>query len=139
VQTDYITNREGGAFPGLEETTGSPLQLGGVWMGTVQAVEASGWDQAVLQAKEPVLVDFWAVWCGPCRMLAPTVEEIAGEYAGRLKVFKLNTDDNQEIASRYQIMGIPTLLFFKDGNVVDKVVGVVPKRQIKERVDAILT
>lgn len=108
-------------------------------MGTVQAVEASGWDQAVLQAKEPVLVDFWAVWCGPCRMLAPTVEEIAGEYAGRLKVFKLNTDDNQEIASRYQIMGIPTLLFFKNGNVVDKVVGVVPKRQIKERVDAILT
>jgi thioredoxin len=108
-------------------------------MGTVQAVEASGWDQAVLQAKEPVLVDFWAVWCGPCRMLAPTVEEIAGEYAGRLKVFKLNTDDNQEIASRYQIMGIPTLLFFKNGNLVDKVVGVVPKRQIKERVDAILT
>jgi len=108
-------------------------------MGTVQAVEASGWDQAVLQAKEPVLVDFWAVWCGPCRILAPTVEEIAGEYVGRLKVFKLNTDDNQEIASRYQIMGIPTLLFFKNGNVVDKVVGVVPKRQIKERVDAILT
>jgi len=108
-------------------------------MGTVQAVEASGWDQAVLKAKEPVLVDFWAVWCGPCRMLAPTVEEIAGEYAGRLNVFKLNTDDNQEIASRYQIMGIPTLLFFKNGNVVDKVVGVVPKRQIKERVDAILT
>lgn len=108
-------------------------------MGTVQAVEASGWDQAVLQAKEPVLVDFWAVWCGPCRMLAPTVEEIAGEYAGRLKVFKLNTDDNQEIASRYQIMGIPTLLFFKNGDLVDKVVGVVPKRQIKERVDAMLT
>ncbi len=88
---------------------------------------------------KPVLVDFWAVWCGPCRMLAPTVEEIAGEYAGRLKVLKLNTDENQEIASRYQIMGIPTLLFFKGGNVVDKVVGVVAKRQIKERVDALLT
>ncbi|MBI3622091.1 MAG: thioredoxin [Nitrospirae bacterium] len=108
-------------------------------MGTVQAVEGSKWDQEVLKAKEPVLVDFWAVWCGPCRMLAPTVEEIAGEYAGRLKVLKLNTDENQDIASRYQIMGIPTLLFFKGGNVVDKVVGVVPKRQIKERVDAILT
>jgi thioredoxin len=108
-------------------------------MGMVQAVEASGWEQEVLKAKEPVLVDFWAVWCGPCRMLAPTVEEIAGEYAGRLKVLKLNTDDNQEIASRYQIMGIPTLLFFKGGDLVDKVVGVVPKRQIKERVDAILT
>jgi thioredoxin 1 len=108
-------------------------------MGTVQAVEAARWDQEVLKAKEPVLVDFWAVWCGPCRMLAPTVEEIAGEYAGRLKVLKLNTDENQEIASRYQIMGIPALLFFKGGNVVDKVVGVVPKRQIKERVDALLT
>jgi len=108
-------------------------------MGTVRAVAASGWDQEVLKAKEPVVVDFWAVWCGPCRMLAPTVEEIAGEYAGRLKVLKLNTDENQEIASRYQIMGIPTLLFFKGGNVVDKVVGVVPKRQIKERVDALLT
>jgi thioredoxin 1 len=107
-------------------------------MGTVQAVGASGWDQEVLKAKEPVVVDFWAVWCGPCRMLAPIVEEIAGEYAGRLKVLKLNTDENQEIASRYQIMGIPTLLFFKGGNVVDKVVGVVPKRQIKERVDALL-
>jgi thioredoxin 1 len=108
-------------------------------MGLVQAVEASGWDQEVLKAKEPVLVDFWAVWCGPCRILAPTVEEIAGEYAGRLKVLKLNTDDNQEIASRYQIMGIPTLLFFKGGDLVDKVVGVISKRQIKERVDAILT
>jgi thioredoxin 1 len=108
-------------------------------MAIVQAVDASGWEQEVLKAKEPVLVDFWAVWCGPCRMLAPTVEEIAGEYTGRLKVLKLNTDDNQEIASRYQIMGIPTLLFFKGGNLVDKVVGVLPKRQIKERVDAILT
>jgi thioredoxin len=108
-------------------------------MAMVQAVDASGWEQEVLKAKEPVLVDFWAVWCGPCRMLAPTVEEIASEYTGRLKVLKLNTDDNQEIASRYQIMGIPTLLFFKGGDLVDKVVGVLPKRQIKERVDAILT
>jgi len=107
-------------------------------MGTVQAIEAARWEQEVLKATEPVMVDFWAVWCGPCRMLAPTVEEIAGEYTGRLKVLKLNTDENQEIASRYQIMGIPTLLFFKGGNVVDKVVGVVPKRQIKERVDAML-
>jgi thioredoxin 1 len=124
-------------MPGM--ATGRPALIGRGMMGSVQAVEASGWEQAVLQSKEPVLVDFWAVWCGPCRMLAPTVEEIAGEYTGRLKVFKLNTDDNQEIASRYQIMGIPTLLFFKNGKLVDKVVGVVPKRQIKERVDAILT
>jgi len=86
-----------------------------------------------------VMVDFWAEWCGPCKMLAPTVQEIAGEYAGRLKVFKLNTDDNQEIASRYQIMGIPTLMFFKEGKAVDKIVGVVPKKQIKDRIDSLLS
>ena len=107
-------------------------------MGTVQAVSSAKWEQEVLKSTEPVMVDFWAEWCGPCRMLAPTVEEIAGEYVGRLKVFKLNTDENQEIASRYQIMGIPTLMFFHGGKVVDKVVGVVPKKQIKDRIEAII-
>jgi thioredoxin 1 len=108
-------------------------------MGTVQAIEAKRWEQEVLKAAEVVLVDFWAEWCGPCKMLAPTVQEIAGEYAGRLKVFKLNTDENQEIASRYQIMGIPTLMFFKEGKAVDKIVGVVPKKQIKDRLDSLLS
>ncbi|MEW6325927.1 MAG: thioredoxin [Nitrospirota bacterium] len=107
-------------------------------MGTVQAVDVARWEQEVLKAPELVMVDFWAVWCGPCQMIAPTVQELAGEYTGRLKVLKLNTDENQEIASRYQIMGIPTLMFFKEGKVVDKVVGAVPKKQIKDRIDALL-
>jgi thioredoxin 1 len=108
-------------------------------MGSVQAVEAARWDQEVLKAKEVVMVDFWAVWCGPCQMIAPIVQELAGEYAGRVKVLKLNTDENQEIASRYQIMGIPTLLFFKDGSAVDKIVGAVSKKQMKDRIDALLS
>jgi thioredoxin 1 len=101
-------------------------------------VTTSTWDQEVLGASGLVLVDFWAVWCGPCRMIAPTVEEIAKEYAGKLKVCKLNTDENPDIASKYKIMGIPTLMFFKDGEKVDQVVGAVPKPQLKSKIDHLL-
>jgi thioredoxin 1 len=111
---------------------------GGGVMGSVQAVETAQWDDEVIKAPGLVMVDFWAVWCGPCQMIAPTIEELSGEYAGRLKVLKLNTDENQEIAGRYQIMGIPTLLFVKDGQVVDKIVGAAAKKQIKDRIDALL-
>jgi len=101
-------------------------------------VTSQTWDQEVLKSPDVVMVDFWAVWCGPCRALAPVVEDIAKEYTGKLNVRKLNTDENVDVASRYQIMGIPTLLFFKNGQVVDKVVGVAPKNQIKEKIDAIM-
>ena len=101
-------------------------------------VTTSSWDQEVLKAEGLVLVDFWAVWCGPCRMIAPTVEEIAKEYAGKLKVCKLNTDENSDIASKYKIMGIPTLMFFKDGDKVDQVVGAVPKPQLKAKIDQLI-
>ena len=101
-------------------------------------VTTSSWDQEVLKAEGLVLVDFWAVWCGPCRMIAPTVEEIAKEYAGKLKVCKLNTDENSDIASKYKIMGIPTLMFFKDGEKVDQVVGAVPKPQLKAKIDQLI-
>jgi thioredoxin 1 len=101
-------------------------------------VTTSTWDQEVLKEKGLVMVDFWAVWCGPCRMIAPTVEEIAKEYAGKLKVCKLNTDENPDIASRYKIMGIPTLMFFKDGDKVDQIVGAVPKPQLKAKIDQLL-
>ena len=96
------------------------------------------WEKDVLQAEGLVLVDFWAVWCGPCQMVAPVVEEIAGEYEGKVKVVKLNTDENPDIASKYRIMGIPTLMFFKGGAAVDQVVGAVPKAQLKSKIDSLL-
>jgi len=104
------------------------------------AVKVTGdaWEKEVLQADGLVLVDFWAVWCGPCQLVAPVVEELAGEYKGTLKVMKLNTDENPDVASKYRIMGIPTLMFFKNGAAVDQVVGAVPKAQLKAKVDALL-
>lgn len=105
--------------------------------GIVELTTAT-WDKEVLQANGLVMVDFWAVWCGPCRMIAPTVEELAKEYAGRVKVGKLNTDENPDIASKYKIMGIPTIMFFKDGQKVDQIVGAVPKPQLKAKIDALL-
>ncbi|HYA26987.1 MAG TPA: thioredoxin [Thermodesulfovibrionales bacterium] len=101
-------------------------------------VTTSTWDTEVVQGSGLVMVDFWAVWCGPCRMIAPTVEEIAKEYAGKVKVAKLNTDENPDIASRYKIMGIPTIMFFKDGQKVDQIVGAVPKPQLRAKIDSIL-
>jgi len=96
------------------------------------------WDQEVTEYKGIVMVDFWAVWCGPCRMIAPTIEELAKDYAGKLKVGKLNTDENADIASKFKIMGIPTIIFFKDGVKVDQIVGAVPKPQLKSKIDALL-
>jgi thioredoxin 1 len=92
-----------------------------------------------MKAPGLVMVDFWAVWCGPCQMVAPIVEELATEYAGKLRVMKLNTDENPEIAGRYQVMSIPTILFFRNGQVVEKLIGARPKRQFKEVIDSLLT
>ena len=87
-------------------------------------------DHDVLKSDTPVLVDFWAPWCGPCRAMAPTVDAVATEYAGKIKVGKMNTDDHPSTAMRYGIRGIPTLLLFKGGNVVEQKVGVVPKPEL---------
>lgn len=95
----------------------------------------AGFDGEVLKSEVPVLVDFWAEWCGPCRMMAPTVDAVANDYAGRVKVGKLNVDENGGTAMRYNIRGIPTLLLFKDGQVVEQRVGAVGKSEVQKMLD----
>jgi thioredoxin 1 len=94
------------------------------------------WDSEVLNSEVPVLVDFWAEWCGPCRMMSPTVDAIADAYAGRVKVGKLNVDDNGATGMRYNVRGIPTLLLFKGGKVVEQKVGAVGKSDLQKMIDA---
>ena len=95
-------------------------------------------DQEVLQSRIPVLVDFWASWCGPCQMVGPLVEELAKEYSGKLKVGKMNVDENQTIPGTYNIMSIPSLLIFKDGNVVKTMIGAQSKETFKKQIDEVL-
>ncbi len=107
-------------------------------MGKPTTVDDSNFDEIVLQAKTPVLVDFWAEWCGPCRMVAPVVEELAEEYEGRISFAKMDVDQNPKTASGYGIMSIPTLLIFKDGSPVSNIVGFRPKAELKRSLDAVL-
>ncbi|MCI0329699.1 MAG: thioredoxin [candidate division Zixibacteria bacterium] len=106
-------------------------------MKPIEVTDAS-FEAEVLQASQPVLVDFWAVWCGPCRAVAPIVDEIAKEYDGKLKVVKVDVDANIQTASRYDIRSIPTLLIFKDGKLVETVVGAAPKKKFVEKLSRIL-
>lgn len=100
-------------------------------------VTDSSFDDEILKSEIPALVDFWAEWCGPCRTVGPIVEELAGEYEGKVKVAKLNVDSNKQTPTRYGVRGIPTLILFKGGQVVDQIVGAVPKNRIKELLDKV--
>jgi thioredoxin 1 len=106
-------------------------------LGVLEVTDAT-FDQEVLHSEQPVLVDFWAVWCGPCKAIAPIVDGVATTYAGKLKVIKVNVDENSATPSRYGIRGIPALLFFKGGKVADQVVGYVPQDVIEEKVKRLL-
>ncbi|MCL5124862.1 MAG: thioredoxin [Deltaproteobacteria bacterium] len=105
--------------------------------GALLHVTDSDFDQQILKSEIPALVDFWAAWCGPCRTVGPVVEELAGEYKDKIKIAKLNVDDNKQTPSRYGVKGIPTLMLFKDGKVVDTIVGAVPKNKIKDMLDKV--
>jgi thioredoxin 1 len=102
-------------------------------------VTDSTFEQEVLQSTQPVLVDFWAAWCGPCRAVAPIVEEIAGDYEGKLKVMKLDVDDNPRTAVTYGVQSIPTLLVFKDGKPAERIIGAVPKKVIVDKLQSVMS
>lgn len=107
-------------------------------MGEPIEVSENTWEDEVLNSELPVLVDFWAEWCGPCKMIAPAVHDLALEYDGKLNVAKLDVDSAPNIAMKYRVSSIPALIFFKDGQPVDQVIGAVPKGALKKKIDAVL-
>ena len=106
--------------------------------GAVLELGGANFSQEVLKSTTPVLVDMWATWCGPCRMIAPVVEELATTYQGKMKFGKLNVDEHPQLAAEHRIMNIPTLLLFKGGQEVDRIVGVVPREELTRRIEGLL-
>ncbi len=107
-------------------------------MAEVLEIEDSNFEEEVLNSDKPVVVDFWAPWCGPCKMVSPVIEELAQDNGEKLKVCKINVDENKETASSYQVMSIPAIFIFKDGEVKDQVVGYLPKEELQEKVDNVV-
>lgn len=107
-------------------------------MAEITTVTDADFQGSVIESDKPVLVDFWAPWCGPCRMVAPVLEEIAKERGDELQIVKLNIDENPEVTQKYQVMSIPTLILFKDGEVAHKVIGALPKRRLDAELEPAL-
>ena len=107
-------------------------------MANISEVTDATFQSEVINSQVPVLVDFWAPWCGPCRAIAPLLEELAGEYAGKAKIVKINVDDHQAVAQRYRVSSIPNLIVFKNGQVAQQIVGAVPKQRLSQAIDAAL-
>ncbi len=106
--------------------------------GAVSELGENKFDQEVLKSATPVLVDMWAPWCGPCRLIGPVIDELAGQYQGKVKFAKMNVDDHPQVAAQYRVMNIPTLLLFKGGQEVDRIVGAQPKQELVRRIDKLL-
>ncbi len=101
-------------------------------------INKENFERNVLHSKVPVLVDFWAPWCGPCRIVSPVLEKLSSEYSNKLVFSKLNVDDNQEIAAKYDVRGIPCIIVFKNGNELDRIIGAYPEAQLRSKIDLIL-
>src|SRR5262249_37482415 len=138
--TDYRrpSQRETLHRPGTIITGGPYIDERSHSMADVQQVSDDSFQTEVLQASLPVLIDFWAPWCGPCRAIAPIVEELAGTYSGKLKVVKMNVDDNPNTPAKYGVRGIPNLIIFKGGTVQEQIVGAVPKTQLVKAIDKVV-
>ena len=104
----------------------------------ILSITTESWDKEVIQSSSLVVIDFWGTHCRPCKTIAPIIEELAKEYTGRAKVVKLNVEESPEIASRYKIIGVPTIMFLKNGNVMERIVGAVPKEQLKSKLESLL-